>query len=66
VIGLVWLGGGLVAVGIVGCMLTLNRLAESKADAFRDPAAQESLRYARLFLATVGIGAVVAIASALR
>jgi hypothetical protein len=47
-------------------MLTLDRLAKSKADAFRDPAAQEYLRYARLFLATVGIGAVVAIASALR
>jgi len=66
VIGLVWLGGGLVAVGMVGCLLTLNRLAEFKPEAFRDPAAQEHLRYARIFLATTAIGAIVAIVSALR
>ena len=56
----------MVAVGMVGCLLTLNRLAEFKPEAFRDPAAQEHLRYARIFLATTAIGAIVAIVSALR
>jgi hypothetical protein len=65
-IGLVWLGGALVLVGLVGGLLTLNRLASLRPEAFRDPAAQEYLRYARLFIGTMAIGAIVAVVSALR
>ena len=65
-IGFVWLGGGLAAVGMVGCLLALNKLVELKPEALRDAPSQEYLRYARIFLATMAIGAIVAIVSALR
>ena len=64
--GLVWLGGALTVVGMSGALLTLKKLESLKPEAFRDPAAQENLRYARLFIATMAIGAIVAVVSALR